>query len=444
MSGSAGVGGGDAGTCDTSKSPVEESCLVSDEHAVFASGGGSGGDGTQSAPYGSLSDAMTAAKAAGKVVVACADGAFTAKLELNASHSGVKVYGGFDCTTWASSATARTVVAPSDKGYALEADGVKGTSFEGFEFRSKNGTAAGESSIAAFLKDSTLAVKRVQFVAGVGAAGAHGVTASVTYPAQAALNGNDASVTAAGAEKTCTCPGGATTTGGLGGAPSGAGQSGTAGLPNHGNGQGGTGSCGAGGTGKDGADAPSGAPAAGAAVVGTLTAGGFSGAKGGNATPGAPGQGGGGGASVDTTGGGGGGGCGGCGGAAGQGGGAGGSSIALLLWNSSVTGTQLDFLTGAAGAGGNGSAGQTGQQTFGNGGLQAGGACSGGKGGKGGGGGPGGGGAGGVSVGVVHDALSQLTATATTYVQGNAGAKGNGGVASNDGVPGVKQDTLQL
>ncbi|MCA9598184.1 MAG: hypothetical protein KC776_32955 [Myxococcales bacterium] len=447
--GQAGVGGtagSDGGSCDTTKSPTEESCLVDDQYAVFVDGTAStSGDGSKATPFKTIAEGVAAAGS--KLVLVCNTN-YPEHLSIT---SGVKLYGGFKCSYWSADAGQRAVVAPTTSGYALEVDSVSGTvAIDGLELDAMDGAADGESSIAAFVHGSSdVRLDGVKLVAGKGKAGKAGVVVPFTFPTQAELDGHNATGIPGGTVNPCDCPSGAQTIGGAGGsAPS---QSGGNGSPDLGGGQGGTAGsptdCGNGGTGKTGANATPPSPAAGASSSGTLTSSsGWSPTSGSNGTAGGPGQGGGGGAST-TAGGGGGGGCGGCGGAGGPGGGGGGASIALLVVDSTVSvGATSELISSAAGAGGKGAAGQGAQPEFGTHGNGSGPACDGGNGGKGAAGASGGGGAGGISVPVVwKGTTAPVIASGATLTPGTKGSKGVGGSAgTNDGVDGIAQATLEI
>jgi hypothetical protein len=440
-SGATGGAGGDGGGCDTSKSPSEEVCLVSDDHAIFVSPTGTdGASGTKTDPLKSLTEAATVAGASGKVVLVCA-GTYDEHVMIT---GGAKLYGGFDCGTWAYDSAAKPNVSPTTTGYALEISaGSNAVVVEDIVFTSKAGDATNPSSIAAFARESSdVALRRVKLEAGAGSNGASGTLAPHTYPAQTSLNGNNATALppAGGALKMCTCPGGGESIGGAGGNPTPPnGASGTDGGPSPGGGKGGSSGaptdCGSGGLGKNGAAPGSPTNASGATLVGTLTQSGFIPGSGENGPNGAIGHGGGGGAST-ATGGGGGGGCGGCGGAGGPGGKGGGASVALLAFNSPVVVTESDLISSDAGDGGSGAAGQAGQLEVGFGGLQTPSGCSGGNGAAGGDGAAGGGGAGGVSAAIAYKG-EKPTLTGGNAVSGEKGAPGVGGVpGSNDGVDG--------
>jgi hypothetical protein len=438
--------GGDGGTCDTSKSPSQEACLVDDQYGVFVDGTVSTtGDGSKASPFKTIAEGIAAA--AGKMLFVC-DTTYDEQVKLTA---GAKIYGGFKCADWSYETGVRAVVQPSAKGYALDVDSVtESVVIEDVEFDAKDGTAAGESSVAGFVHGSSdVSFGRVKLVAGKGATGANGTLTAYTYPTQTDLNGNPANVLAGGALKQCACPAGDQSIGAHGGdgpTPSNGGN----GLPALGGGQGGTAGtptdCGNGGTGKNGNPGTPASNASGASTLGTLSTTGWAPANGATGSAGGPGQGGGGGAS-SAAGGGGGGGCGGCGGAAGPGGSGGGASIALLVLDSTVSAdADSELVSGDGGDGGKGVAGQTGQSIYGFGGIQASGACGGGNGGPGGKGAAGGGGAGGISVPVVWKGAAAPNVDASaTLTNGNNGAKGVGGNAgNNDGIDGVAQPTLEV
>ncbi|GMV19777.1 MAG: hypothetical protein AMXMBFR56_80010 [Polyangiaceae bacterium] len=449
VSGGGGTGG-DGGGCDTSKSPSEEACLVSDENAVFVSPtGASTGAGTKASPLKSFADAVAKAKTAGHGRVIACNGDYDEKLTLTNTADGIKVYGGFKCSDWSYDASAKANLKPTTRGIVLTVDTLAaGATFEDVAFIAMPGTDPGESSIAGFVKESgAISMKRVRLEAGKGVKGAAGTKTDVTYPTATDLKGNDATGDTGGGGKQCSCPasadksvggkggdGGVSVTGGGPGQPAlGGGLGGQAGAP-----------CAGTGTGGDGAPAPAVNPSPGASKVGSLSTSGWTGTSGGDGAPGGPGQGGGGGTGIVTGGGGGGGGCGACGGAPGKGGGAGGSSIALLALNTVVSLDSSEVVSADAGEGGAGAAGQQGQQIGGGGGNKSGLACSGGNGGKGADGGAGGGGAGGVSAGVVWKGKAP-TLNTTTPTLGNKGAKGAGGKAgTNDGIDGDAKATLEV
>ncbi len=443
--GAGGVAGGDGGTCDTTKSPSEAACLVDDQYAVFVNGtAATSGSGTRSSPFKTIGEALSAAS--GKLILVCVT-TYDEQVKVTGAAS---LHGGFSCNDWSYEAGKRAVIKPSAKGFALEIDSVTTKVLvDDLDFAAANASAPGESSIAAVVRGSAdVQMRRVKLAGGKGMAGANGTLAPHGFPTQASLKGNDASGTAGGTEKKCTCPGGALTTGGIGGTASTGGQAGGKGTPDTGGGTAGdpAKACNSGGGGGKGNPGKSLTEAAGAATFGLLTASGWSPTGGAKGSDGGPGQGGGGGAST-ASGGGGGGGCGGCGGAGAPGGGGGGASIALLVLGSTVgiaAGSELS--TADAGAGGTGAGGQSGQIEFGFAGAFSADGCAGGAGGPGGTGAAGGGGAGGISVAVAWKGPAPPTVdSGTKFTIGKKGVKGAGGKAGvNDGIDGIEQETLEV
>lgn len=443
----AGAGGG--GACDTTKTPTEEACLVSDDRAVFVSpDGDDDNDGSQDAPLATLTKAVEVA-ADDKLVLVC-----SASYDEHVSiATGARIYGGFKCADW-SIDTARAVFKPETAGPALTVDTViDEVVIDSLSFEVGDAAAAGESALTAIINASlNVTLRSVSLTAGEGKAGANGSLTDFMFPDMSTLNGNPESPAGGGgSEKICTCQATLMSVGGLGGPPSSSGLNGAKGLPDHGAGQGGDPApddCGGGSSGKKGADAPPKAPGAGAATLGTPALAGWTPSAGTDGVNGQPGQGGGGGASLNSSGHGGGGGCGGCGGNGGTAGKGGGGSVALLAVGSAVVLEACTLTTADAGNGGNGAAGQPALDDIGAGGgvVSSINSCPGGNGGKGGAGGAGGGGAGGISVGVLWKGVMTPTVSAdTTITNGKAGAKGSGGVpGTNDGIAGVAQKVLPL
>src|SRR6185369_23703 len=430
-------------------SPSVEACVVSNEFAIFVDPAGKeSAAGTKTSPVNTITKAIQLA-GNDKIVIAC-NATFDEQVKILGR---ARIYGGFACSgsaaPWTYEAGKRAKVAPTARGFALNvAAGAAEVDIEDVEFDAKDGVDAGESSVAAFVKESTnVALHRVKLVAGKGVDGADGTRTDVVFPIQSELNGKPANGDAGGAFNPVTCTAGGNTRGGRGGdGGANSATSGGSGTPDLGGGQAGmVGSCGSTGTGKDGADAPPQPPSPGAAKLGAITPAGWIGTSGTDGAPGIPGQGGGGGAGAGAGGGGGGGGAGGCGGIGGTGGKSGGSSIALLVLSSTLTFDSSELASGNAGSGGKGLAGQGGQTQSGSGGVHVPDGCPGGKGGKGGSGGAGGGAAGGISVGIAYQGTATTPDAATTITVGTSGTKGLGGVpGTNDGIDGKAQSILEV
>jgi hypothetical protein len=449
-----GGAGGMGADCDGASSPSAEPCLVADEFAVFVSpDGDDDDDGTMTDPVATFARAVELATEDEKIVVACS-GDYDEEVVIDA---GVRVYGSFDCDDdWAYAPDEPSVVAPGTSGFALQVRDASGeVVIEDVQFVARDAVAPGESSVAGFVSESArVTLRRVVLEARSGAAGDDGMNPGFAsqFPEVTELQGIDGDVTSGGEKLACECPGGATSTAGSGG---GLGEDGDIGLPDHtdpgGEGGNALAQCSGGGglaSGQPGAPGPSPDDASGAALLGMLDAGGFVPSGGANGEHGAPGQGGGGGAGK-TAGGGGSGGCGGCGGRGGPGGQGGGASIALLVFESTVTIEASELVANDGADGGDGAAGEMGQQQFGGGGDGFGvgdGGCDGGNGGIGGNGASGGGGAGGISAGVVWAGDAEPVIDEETSIEvGDPGGGGEGGTpGDNDGIDGEAEDVIEL
>lgn len=457
----------DAAGCDLNGSPRDEPCLLDERIAVFVSttGDDATGDGTMAAPKRTLGAALQAARERDVVHVIVCGGTYEEPVRIEA---GVRVHGGFACSGGWRHVGLVTSFEPTDAEIALRVDDVADpVVFEDVAFVARDGAAAGESSVAAVVSGSDdVLLRDVDLTAGRGQDGADGRPSGTTVgdftfpqtsacadPALQCLEGLAAVGISGGAERVYTCPGGDSTTGGLGGDDGAAGaEPGSDGLPSLGLGAGGAGGAGSCASGEDGAGGEDGAPGSGASVLGApvdvaagTSAVAWQPMAGDSGEHGRVGQGGGGGGARASSGGGGGGGAGGCGGAGGTGGGGGGASIALLVVGSGVTVDGGHLVTSDGGNGGKGATGQPGMRAGGLGG--SGGSCNGGTGGPGGDGGAGGGGAGGISVGIVHQGPTPAVSAGTTFEHGREGSGGDGGDAgatTDDGIAGVSGDVLSL
>lgn len=464
-SGQGSVTGGDGGTpgetsCDPSLTPSEAACVIDEAHGVFVApdGNDEAGDGSRAHPYATIARAVTAALSHGKRVYACANGGPYAESVSIVSASALQMFGGFSCSDWTYDTNAKSEIA-SPSPIALRIDEVTSLRIEDFHFQAADAVLAGDSSIGAFITNSTQVVlQRTLLAAGYGMSGSNGTLTAFAYASAESLDGNDETADepgTGGEAKVCACQT-LTSTGGAGGPPDASGLPGEMGLPDYGAGAGGTPPECSTGRGSNGAPAPPGPPSPGANRLGVVTSAGWEPAAGSDGATGKPGQGGGGGASLarspaDPRGEplfhGGGGGCGGCGGNGGKKGTGGGASIAMLVIDSSV---DLDSSSLSAGNGGNGGSGHEGQLGQGEDGTRTGSggtsirrSCAGGAGGAGAKGGAGGGGAGGISVGILWSGATTPLVLATSITVGDAGSGGLGGEPSvNDGVDGVAEEVL--
>ncbi len=436
--GSAGGGASDRDGADAG----DEADPPPERTTIYVSPGGSDeADGTLDDPLLSVNAAIEAATAAGLGSVTLCDGTYREQVVVDVP----MMLTGTVCpgSDVPDDALYPAVLAPSEEGVALLVDGVAGTvAVRNIEVRAPEGATPGVSSIAVFVRGSeNVSFTDSHLVAGDAADGVAGVLSPFEYPVL--LPGNDGTETAGGSFILCECPDGARTSGGGGGSPMPGGQPGGTGTPDTEAGQGGTvDECLDNAGGHHGGAGDCGADGQGAAMRGELSQVGWTPADGEDGQNGRPGQGGGGGASVDSTGGAGGGSCGGCGGAAARAGRGGGSSIALMVYESSVRVDACTLATGEAGDGGDGAPGQAGQPQDQLGGNRAGGACNGGRGGPGGDGGASGGGAGGSSVGILFVGQAPQI-DSVEFTLGDPGDAGAGGIpAVNDGVDGLAAETV--
>ena len=146
-SGTGGVGntGGDGGGCDTSKSPRDEACLVSDQYAIFVSvGGNDGGAGTMSEPVGSVKRALELASGNGPGRVIICNATYPEAVKIDSAADGVSLYGGFKCPggadAWTLEDGKRPSFEPTAAGYALELTSLTmGVVIEDIEFKAQAG-----------------------------------------------------------------------------------------------------------------------------------------------------------------------------------------------------------------------------------------------------------------------------------------------------------------
>lgn len=438
-------------------SPSGDARVLRDECGVFVQQGATG-DGSKATPMGSVRDAVAKAAQQKKNRVYVCMGEYQEEVVIE--NAPVSIFGGLSCGDWAYDAAKRPRVSTPGQGkHALKVDGARPVQIEDMRFAARDGVTEGESSIAVFVVNAKITVRRTEISAGQGAAGANGATPPVN--ARLGQTGAMATATAGANGTTCSnCTLWGRSQGGSGGQASDGGtatpgQAGTSDPPA----PAAAGRDGAGGvgwpelnnkcdTGYEGAPGLARQGGAGASAMGTISTHGWipmSGAAGEAGNPGQGGGGGGGGQPGDL--GGGQGGCGGCGGSGGLGGSGGGASVALLLVATEASLEALSLLAKDAGNGGAGSKGENGLAGGGGGAVTL--SCSGGKGGSGAGGGGGGGGAGGISVGILYqgnapivDGQTLADAPTSPFVTlgqaGTGGAGGEGGTSGPNGVPASK------
>jgi len=451
--------------------------------AVFVSPEGKDeASGAFGSPVKTIGKALVLA-AAGKLDVYACNATYAEVVKIE---SPVRIFGGFDCTTWKRGID-RADIAPS-AGIPLTISKVDGVVLDRISVRAPDGSKPGESSIGILVADSkSISLRNTLVEAGAGADGSF--TEGPVWPKAATSGGDgtaytpvDCFISTGAAFSPASCrtqaPGGKTTPppgwtcenrgggGGLGGlyvtkypgkgwTAGEAGEGGVTGTPPLADGSAVAGATGS--VGYSGASSKSG--------FGVLSATGYNASNGGGGGgPGGSGAGGSGGpggtggrfpgdfsTQYFSGGGGGEGGSGGCGGLEGKGGGGGGASFAIVSWNSQLNIERTTLTSHAGGRGGASGPGGEGQPggAGGKGGrgnhptdatVGVGGA--GGAGGKGGRGGAGGAGGGGPSATIAFKGSPPLT-TDVTFNLG-AGGKGGRGITglTDDGADGLSGEKL--
>jgi len=436
--------------------------------APAAAGGNNANPGTPTAPKATIAAALTTAAAQGKRDVYVSAGTYLGQVNVGGIEGKV-IAGGYAAPSWSRSLINTTTLTGGNP--ALRVSGADGGTLQLLTVLGANASGSGGSAYGAWIQNSAnVRLEGLTIASGDatdGPAGSDGTTGAPGGNAGAGDRGCTDDAEFAPLCTTCSAPpvGAAGTSacgesGGAGGLPGW-----SYGLPAGNGGNGSPGSGGApgglglaprsgaavppafanGGTGANGSDGMNGAGGSG---IGSLSLSGWTGPLASGGAPGTNGRGGGGGGaggggcstnilgvfcfcfSWGSSGGGGGGG--GCAGTVGGAGGSGGSSIGVLLWNSTATGTNLAVTTGRGGNGGRGGTGGPG----GTGGTGAGSnhdvgqqgdsgrGGRGGDGGRGGRSGHGGGGAGGSSIGVARSAGSTFTQNNVSYTLGSPGSGG--------------------
>jgi hypothetical protein len=481
-SGDSGAAGAPS-TCDGSLTPDVESCVISDDYGVFVSptGDDATGEGTEAAPYATLTTALakldnTVAKTK-RIYVCAAEYTEPSTLEIP---GGVSIFGGFGCEggAWTYDSVNNKASFKPQSPIGAEIKNASGVLLEDLSITAADATSPGGSSFGMTLVDSGVVLTRVEVKAGRGAIGSAGVdgtngadgadpTSDQNGHAAVCGGTSDNKGSSWPAQSACNVRGG---DGGTGYANS-DGDPGTTGVPlanivaegmkNGGTGATTTGASVPGQRGGDGSYGLPGVTGASAKDIGTFGAAGYAIASGADGTDGFPAQGGGGGGasrgngSTCTGASGGAGGMGGCGGTHATGGKGGGASVAILSWNSSLTLVNTSLIADSGGGGGKGGKAGTGGagKSGGQGGASGNGIGKGGNGGDGGLGGAGGNGAGGTggpSIAVVYSSKEPVVDGKSTLLPGTPGAPGVGGTygdastKASDGKTGLTKDKYKV
>jgi hypothetical protein len=239
----------------------DESC------GVFVEPGKQGGDGSQSKPFGTIAEALSAKKP----VFICGDQAGDTAID---APGGFILVGGHACDSWAFSTKRKTAVVGQPGVAPLRLVGGGFSDIYNMQLIAAAATAPGQSSIAVVVESGEIAFTRVDLIAASGQSGASGAPGATGVDGSNGINTVTA-IGGGGAGSTCGAEGG---NGGQGTTTP---QPGQPGNPNQDNG--GNANCTDGGPGGTGAPGFHGMNASG---IGTISADGFTPAA---ATPGQPG-----------------------------------------------------------------------------------------------------------------------------------------------------------
>jgi hypothetical protein len=346
--------GFDGFSCDPSKSPHDDPCVLSNTLGVFVSSSGLDTNaGTEGSPLKTIAAGLAKASTLGRSRVYVCQGSYSETLRVT---NAVSVYGGLACPLgdggWVYGDGGTAQVTGASNAIAFTVDGVDASiAVEDLRVVSPDAVGQddagnGRSSIAVLVNGSTVSFRRCAFVAGAGTNGADGMTGS-NYEGGTAPAGQSNDGGAGGAGGMIVCGDGTSSAGGMGGSSTPTDGADGSAVPTSLVTPPIDGTGGAGGVvcanGHPAATGTAGTGGAAASTVGTWTNIGWTPAVAGHGANGRPGQGGGGGGGETATppaSGGTGGGSGGCGGGGGAGGGGGGASLSLVCQASSIARTR--------------------------------------------------------------------------------------------------------
>jgi hypothetical protein len=176
-------------------SQTSDPCIFSVAGAVFvsASTGSSGGPGTASAPFATISEGLAHLGSTGRVYVC--NGSYSEQVSIT---SAVSLFGGLSCTagTWAYTGGKATVTGPANAPALSVAAGAAVVDIEDMAFVSQtatgtDGTGNGNSSIAALVSaSSNVTMKRTSLTAGSGAGSSSPGTTATNYTGGTAPDGS--------------------------------------------------------------------------------------------------------------------------------------------------------------------------------------------------------------------------------------------------------------
>ncbi|MEO7112915.1 MAG: hypothetical protein ABI183_20905 [Polyangiaceae bacterium] len=162
------------GSCDTSQTPSQTSCVINEAYGVFVAttATAAGADGTRAHPFATLQAGITSAKTQQKRVYACV-GTYAEQITIA---DGVSVFGNLDCAhDWAPITQHALLKAPTSP--AVRADQIQSpTRIDSLDIDAPDGTPASKNSIGVIATASPgLTIANATIQAGAGFDGIGGV-----------------------------------------------------------------------------------------------------------------------------------------------------------------------------------------------------------------------------------------------------------------------------
>ncbi len=179
---------GDTKPCDTTKTPLEDTCVLRDDLGVFVSSksGDDANPGTKTKPVKTIKKALELGKSKSLRVYACAE-EFAENVTLV---DGVDLFGGVDCVGGAVGLAGQTTLKPASSP-VLTVDGTtKGVRVANVSAVAPGGTATDVNSIAMVARNAKgVVLTNVTLQAGDGAKGADGSFGTLGTPGVKGTNG---------------------------------------------------------------------------------------------------------------------------------------------------------------------------------------------------------------------------------------------------------------
>jgi hypothetical protein len=187
-------------TCDVTKSPSTEPCLIDELYGIFVSptGNDTTGAGTRAAPFATIGKGVQVAAQRSLRVYACDNGSgYAEQLDLP---DGTRLHGGFSCTTWNYLEPQRSAVhAPASPGLAIRA-AVSAVLVEDIDIDTPDAAASATSLAVLIDASSNVTLRRMKIVAGKGGIGLNGVIGAQ------GSDGADVTASLVGSDAICPSP----------------------------------------------------------------------------------------------------------------------------------------------------------------------------------------------------------------------------------------------